>query len=441
MSFQKSIPQQSIVTDLETMNPVLHRIKNIIAPIIEKLELSATPVTRGRQPLPVSIYISLAIYKIINGLTFRRLASATQENISLRMFADITHIFRISKSTLQEQIALIDTEILLKINTAISEAHADFSGVRLDSSAVAANIAPPENNNLLYSAVARVAKIMSKFEQICEQKIFSYLPDASVAKRLSYEIRFSNPKTDEKIDLYTRLTLHVGHLMDNMANIINEALQAIEKLTDTSAKKRCNKYVDEMSFMTQKISCVISQTIGWLHGEIVAAGDKLFSVAKDMEHVDIIIKDRRKVVFGHKFDIVESRNGLIIGFFLYEGNPSDASNLLGVVDTMRKIYGSKIDKLVMDGGYNSRENLEKLNELGVSKAVFTRKRSLTLDDMGVTPEEYQEDKNFRSGVERAISRLKRSFGFEKLICTTSQRFYLYLVIGVVAANLCTVQTM
>ena len=101
-----------------------------------------------------------------------------------------------------------------------------------------------------------------------------------------------------------------------------------------------------------------------------------------------------------------------------------------------KAYGPVIKDIVADGGYNSVKNLEEAKKLGVEKMVFTRKRALSEEAMGTTKEKYQSDKNFRAGIERAIGRLKKRFGFRKVICTSFERFELYLHISVLAANLC-----
>jgi IS5 family transposase len=127
---------------------------------------------------------------------------------------------------------------------------------------------------------------------------------------------------------------------------------------------------------------------------------------------------------------------VIIGLTIYEGNPADSSNLQRVVSSLVEVYGARIRDIVADGGYNSMKNLEEVKKLGVEKMVFTRKRSVSEEAMGTTKEKYQSDKNFRTGIERAIGRLKQRFGFRKVICTTMERFKLYLTIGVLAANLC-----
>ena len=422
---------------LETLNPRLHKISEILEPISERFNLGQTLAPRGKRPISILAYVKLAIFRAIMGLTYRDLAQATKENLSLRMFADILSVFMISKSTLQENISSLSEDLVKTINEALALAHGDFSRIRLDSTSVAANIAPPENSSLLLATVQRIRKIQDEISKIFEAGVFSFFAPGDHAKRLAYDIKFEKPDTEKRLNLYTDLLLMNANVMDKIDTMMVEAQMRTSELKTNARVNRLNKLVHEMAFIKEKISCVIAQTIAFLeHDKTIEAKEKLFTVANNMEHVDIIIKSKRGIVYGHKIDLIEAKNGVIIGLTIYEGNPADSSNLQQVVSSLISVYGDRINDIVADGGYNSIENLAEVKKLGVKKMVFSRKRSLSEEDMGTTKEKYQSDKNFRAGIERAIGRLKQRFGFRKVICTTFERFRLYLNFAVLAANVC-----
>jgi IS5 family transposase len=388
--------------------------------------------------LTLSSAIRISIFQNIRGMNYRDLSIATKTDLSLRMFAGIADKEKISKSTLQDAISTIPLEIIELTNRLICQKHEDLSKVRIDSTGVSANVALPENNALLYQAIRRGQRLMDSIEDKMGIAVFSYSIDAASAKRLSYDIRFETKDSKNKDKKYQTLLFSAGHLQDIAPAIIDEANNAIKGIEDTKKAKVVAKLVREFQLLIDKLSCVIYQTISWMQGENLQASDKLFSVAKDMEHVDIIIKDNRKIVYGHKIDVVEGPKGLITHLVVHSGNPNDSSTLISTVTHLEKIFGVNIDTLVTDGGYNSKSNLAELKQKGIKESVFTRKRALTLGDMGVSEERYQELKNWRSGIERGIGRLKKKFGFARVVCTTIERFRLYLWIGVLAANVSTI---
>jgi hypothetical protein len=422
-------------TPLIELSPKLEAISKILTSMMPTFLGLIDRGVRFRHSLTLSSVIRLAIYRALHNLTFRKLADATMSNLALRSFCEIQDRRRVDKSTLQQATSSLSPSIFEQLNIVISKAYEDVSRVRFDSSSVSANVAPPENNNLLFRAVARVANIQTKIEAVCGRRIFKYYPDPKMAKQLSYQIRFSAPKSERKRDLYTQLIFQVGDLSDSIPEMLKQAEQLLSETSDKTKARRITKLINELEFLGDKISCVIYQSIAWQQNEAVLAGDKLFTIANDMEHVDVIIKDNRKTTFGHKVDIVEGNNGLIIALIVYNGNPADSSNTIPIVEMIRRIYGDSFKRFVADGGYNSRKNYDDAKRIGIEQSVFTRKRALTLAEMRVTEESFSESKNFRTGIERAFSRLKRCFGFEKVICTTFHRFHLYLIIGVVTANL------
>ena len=60
-----------------------------------------------------------------------------------------------------------------------------------------------------------------------------------------------------------------------------------------------------------------------LRGEAVAATDKIVSIFEP--HTDIIVKDRRETLYGHKVCLTSGASGLVLDLVVQRGNPADST--------------------------------------------------------------------------------------------------------------------
>lgn len=91
--------------------------------------------------------------------------------------------------------------------------------------------------------------------------------------------------------------------------------------------------------------------------------------------------------------------------------------------------------MAADGGFASKENLNKAKEEGVEDMGFSKKRGLKTLDMVRSEWIYEKLRKFRAGIEGIISALKRAFGLDRCTWTTWEGFNQYIQSSVVAFNL------
>ncbi len=96
------------------------------------------------------------------------------------------------------------------------------------------------------------------------------------------------------------------------------------------------------------------------------------------------------------------------------GNPCDTERYLPMLEGHKNLYGKLPDTVVADGGYASQHNVETGKKMGIQRAVFHKKKGITLSAMGVKKKTYERLKGFRAGIEGNISELKRAFGLGKV---------------------------
>jgi IS5 family transposase len=170
-----------------------------------------------------------------------------------------------------------------------------------------------------------------------------------------------------------------------------------------------------------------------LAGESVPASDKIVSIFE--AHTDIIVKDRRQTLYGHKVALTTGRSGLVIDFVVLEGNPPDSSLATTMVERQHELYGRAPRQVSFDGAFASRANLEAIKALGVGDVCFSKCRFLDVTDMVKSTWVYRKLRRFRAGIEAGVSFLKRCFGMDRCTWRSRASFRAYGWVSVLAHNL------
>jgi transposase, IS5 family len=88
-----------------------------------------------------------------------------------------------------------------------------------------------------------------------------------------------------------------------------------------------------------------------------------------------------------------------------------------------------------DGGYASRANLAAAKSRGVADVAFHKKCGIAITEMVKSPWVYRRLRNFRAGIEAAISCFKRAYGAARCTWRGLDHFKAYIWSAVVAHNL------
>jgi IS5 family transposase len=172
-----------------------------------------------------------------------------------------------------------------------------------------------------------------------------------------------------------------------------------------------------------------------LGGEKVPASEKLVSLFEP--HTDIIVKDRRDTLYGHKIFVTGGASGLILDCTVEAGNPADSSMALPMLQRQEALYGRPPRQAAMDGGFASKDNLDAAKALGVEDVCFQKKRGLKVSEMTRSSWVYKRLRDFRAGIEGLISFLKRAFGLDRCLWRGAESFASYVQASVLTANLLT----
>lgn len=144
--------------------------------------------------------------------------------------------------------------------------------------------------------------------------------------------------------------------------------------------------------------------------ESVPAEEKLFSIFE--EHADIIVKGKRKIIFGHKNTITTGKSGLVLSIDIHDGNPADSTLVKGVMREHKDFYGAYPESAVFDGCYSSNDNRDFAKAVEIQNICFSKE---TDEESTCSRIMRKGLRNFRAGIEASVSMLMRLFGMTRIM--------------------------
>lgn len=389
---------------------------------------------KGRDGMTAEQVLRALVVKQMNGFSYEELAFHLADSNTYRAFCRFGIDEKpLTKSTLQKNIKCIREETWTFINCKLVQ-YAAAQGVetgettRTDCTVVESNIHEPTDSSLLRDCVRVLARQMSRAEEDFGLRFRNH---SRRAKRRALGIL--NAKSDsERLPLYRDL-LRVTKATVRSATRIASELDTL-KTHDIGALVRAEVLAKSLRHYCKLAERVIDQTQRRvLRGQSVPAHEKIVSIFEP--HTDIIVKDRRETLYGHKLCLTTGASGLVIDAVVEKGNPSDSSLAVKMVVRQRNVFGKVPRQVSLDGGFASGSNLTDLKALGVEDVAFTKRRGLSLADMVKSTWVYRCLRNFRAGIEGTISFLKRVFGLDRCTWSGLDSFKAYVAGSVLACNL------
>jgi len=430
--------QHQHTAELRKVDEILRSIARIAELVHEDLVRGLKDPATGRQGNLTADQVFRVLYiKQMNGFSYEQLAFHLADSKAYRFFCSIGFTDKpLTSSVLQRDIKKIRPETLEQINVLIlgkakDEAIEKGRSVRSDCTVVETNIHHPTDSSLLNDCVRVLARIMADAKEHFPLD-FTFADHRRRAKRRALAIL--NAKNQQK---RLRPYKDLLHVTSRTVAYAEEAVQAFELAMQKSGVVMMVEGIgiaNELSHYVELAKKVIDQTQRRvLNGECVPAPDKVVSIFEP--HTDIIIKDRRDTLYGHKIVLTGGDSGLFTDMVVLDGNPADSTLPVDMVQRQKQIYGRVPLKAAFDGGFASKANLQQIKELGARDVTFQKKRGLTIAEMAKSTWVYKRMCDFRAGIEGMISFLKRCFGLRRCNWQGYESFKSYAWASVLTANL------
>ena len=389
---------------------------------------------RGRDGMSGEEVLRALVIKQANGFSYDGLAFHLVDSQSYRAFCLIGVADTAPKrSTLQRNIKLVRAETLERINRALvhdaqEQGIEDGRRLRSDSTVIEAAILEPTDSRLLFDCVRVLARLLREAR---DYVALEYINHHKRAKRRSIAIQHA-AKPEQRLPLYRDLV----KVAENMVASAQFSVGKLEQEFPPEAfhQPELGKLRDSLQRYIKLAERVLDQTRRRVfNGETVPASEKVVSIFEP--HTDIIRKDRRDTLYGHKVFLTAGASGLIVDCFVERGNPTDSTKAVNAAKRAIKVLGKEPEQIVFDGGFSSRSNLGEIKALGIRDVAFSKAPGLAIKEMVKRTWLYQRLRHFRAGIEGIISFLKRCFGWDRCAWRSYGSFRAYTWGSVLAANL------
>ena len=385
--------------------------------------------------------LRMLIYMKTLQLSYRMLEQYLHENLVAKNFTRI-HSQKVPHyTTIQKWVSRISPEVVVEINRILCESpevlpstpgRKKDRALRVDCTAVEANIAPPSDSRLLAKGVELLVRYGLRF---CSEESWRCLsfPNPEVkAHRFCKQIHTFHGQgaATNRIGKYKLLMELVRDLLAAGLPLIQILEDSLKNCLPTALSENLI-YFYGYYWLLEKVLRQAESRI--LHNQQVKASEKVVSFFET--HTDIICTGKKKdPVFGHKILLAENEYGLIEYYQVLRGNPNDATLVSQLVEEHLKERGIK--KITFDRGFYSRSNQEILEEAGIEQVCLPKRGYKSKEVMAKERQpRFKSLRKWRSGIEGRISHLKRDYGLRRCPLKGWEHFQLHVGFSIFCHNL------
>jgi IS5 family transposase len=428
--------------ELEAISRVLDDNPTIAELVWQDLQAASVSkqATRGAGGLSADQVVRILIIKQMNGFSYRELAFHLADSRSYQTFCRLGITDKVpTKSALNANLKMLRPATLEAINRVLIGAALQAEvetgqTVRTDCTVVESNIHEPSDSELLWDCVRVLTRLLGRTRDLLGPARVSFGNRTRRAKRRRKEIAYAKNAQQRQgpyRDLL-RITAEIHEHGLAVPDLLRseEVLNSLGPLEAIAAKGVADA-LDRFLPLTQRVMEQTRRRV--LEGQSVPSEEKIVSIFE--EHTDIIRKDRRETLYGHKICLTGGASSMILDCKVLEGNPADSTLAKTMVDRQAEIFSRPPRQIVFDGGFASKMNLSEIKASGVEDVAFSKGRGLEVGDMVKSSWVYKRLRDFRAGIEGNISFLKRVFGLDRCTWKSWPSFQSYVWGSIVSFNL------
>ena len=436
MPLMAHIKDHSQCQELEVISKIIDANPIICDHILQDLNKGKVIAQRaGAKGMSADQVLRCMIVKTLFDFSYEELAFHIVDSQSLRWFCRIGIADEgFKKSALNRNIKVITDQTWETINHQIlgyAKIHNLENGrkVRTDCTCVESNIHHPTDSTLLWDAVRVLSRLIERCRDEYGLKVPFFRNHKRRAKRRMLAVLNAKNQSQRKAAYIDLLKIS-----DNLLDYSHRTIDAIKRMSVNPDTFPLYRDIEHFADLAERIIDQTKRRV--VLDQTVPSGEKVVSIFE--EHTDIIKKDRRDTIYGHKICLTGGASNLILDCVIAQGNPADTTLAIPMLDRQKHIYGRYPIKVSFDGGFASIENLKLAKERKIKDVCFAKKRGLKETDMCRSEYVYHGLRRFRAGIESGISWLKRCMGLTRCTWKGWNAFKSYVWSSIVAANLLTI---
>lgn len=381
------------------------------------IEAGSLRLAPGRPRMaPEVVYVFLVMRGLHGSVTDRDAVERLRDSMTVRAYVAGRNVGMPGATTILENLNVVSNptrELILEAQIGVigDEGLDDFARLTLDSTAVAANSAWPNDAGMMWALLARAYHYMGQLPKLGLPEVRAWHCPRWLKeiKGLAFQINTAHGKKERKRRKLYRQLLDRGakvvtHLADQYRDVLLPAkrrLQLSPRL-ECAVRKLWERIGDDLAHACRVYECARRRV---LEGQTVAAADKVLSLADP--DAAFIQKGGREPVIGYKPQLGRSRNGFVTALRLSQGNTADATELVPLVRDSVVRTGVVPTEVITDDGYASKAGRNELLAMEIGSVVISGSKGRKLTPV----QEWDSDaaaqaRSDRSAVESLIFTLK-----------------------------------
>jgi transposase, IS5 family len=420
----------------------------------------------GRPSTPMETYLRLMFLKFRYGLGYESLCAEVSDSITWRRFCriplegSVPHPTTLMKLTTRCGATAVDGLNEALLAKAAQAKLLRTTRIRVDTTVVPANVAYPTDSGLLARAIRRIAVTQRRIQAAGGATATRVRDRSRSAGRRAHAIAAklrmrSAAGKDEAHAAVRRVTGELAELAETAATdaerVLANAKRALRRARAKAAalkargehdpaagrrRGRLARAVDDLGELVDATRQIAAQTRCRLAGQTPDGATRRVSLHDPDARP--IAKGRlgKPVEFGHKAQLVDNDDGVVLDHTVEQGNPPDAPQLAPAVERITRRTGRKPRAVTADRGYGEQKVDDTLRDLGVRNVVIPRKGK---PGKARQAEEhrraFRRTVKWRTGIEGRISTLKRGYGWDRTRIDGTQGARIWAGHGVLAHNL------
>ena len=420
----------------------------------------------GRPSTPMETYLRLMFLKFRYRLGYESLCREVSDSITWRMFCRIpldgsvphpTTLMKLSTRCGSAAVDGLNAALLAKAAEAkLLRTHR----VRADTTVVPANVSYPTDSGLLAKAVRRIAATGQRIRaaggavrtRVRDRSRAAGKRAHAIALKLRSRAALGREEakaavltsTGELAGLAQTAARDAERLLVNAQRAVGRAKAKAAELRargehDPAAGRRRGRLVRAVNDLAKLLDAtrqIVAQTRQRVAGHTPDGATRRVSLHDGDARP--IAKGRlgRPVEFGHKAQIVDNDDGIVLDHTVEQGNPPDAPQLAPAVKRVTKRAGRTPGTVTTDRGYGEAKVDKQLTDLGVRTVVIPRKGK---PSQARRAEEhrpaFRRTIKWRTGSEGRISTLKRGYGWDRTRIDGTEGARIWTGHGILTHNL------
>lgn len=430
-------PELRQIAEILDLPEILEPFISVYEEAIKENKLELT----GRNTIPLRTFLGIMYLYSSQKLSYRALMEQIDERLSWRVFCRIPFSKKVPDySTVCKLANRFGAKPLEQLNKALLQ-HLEAQKIlkarriRMDTTVVESNIEYPTDAGLLAKGIRKVNRLVQNLEEAGVKVARNFVYHGRAVKKRLLEIsKVTVKRTGEAIQAVNQITSELVKVAQDTLKRAGSVVRGAKVALAKGNQRVKGRIIDELQKTREILKQVIEQA------QMVIAGNRhipnrLVSIY-DLKARPIKKGKRGKPVeFGRKVSVHTNEQGLVTGWRVYEGNPSDNTTVIESIEQFTETTGQKPREGAYDRGGYSRSVEEACLEKGVRLAIpKVGKKDATRRDYE-RKAWFKKMQRWRAGIEGKISVLKRRYRWNRATSRKDGNTERTVAWGAIAHNL------